>query len=229
MTLAMSVCKHGHDPYATFTECPKCAVEAEAEAVRQSAERYAQAEREKIIARRKKQRPMQEAIVSAVIAAGSTAELKDDGVFFVNGQRVDLDITFRDELVGTTWNKKPTGRYKITIGDYGNRQTYKPLNNGGYNYVSIAERLISIARSRNEREERQSNSKANSVLAEKFNKRHKIDRYGNLEVTGSDTDKKPLLVKFKITRYMSVTEAEELYKLLQPLVTHVKELEASDE
>jgi len=216
MTTINMTCKHGHDELALGTMCQKCEgekAEAESNARQEAYRAKVKAEREAL---ELKFDVVRKAIVAAVVDKGMAAALVDHKVV-VLGIDVSWFIEFREQLTGSSYHRRVTGHYNLSIGDYGNRTNFPQKKDGTYSYDKIAEKLIGIAGHKIKAAELEKARQLNKNVVADFCTENKVQEYGAFNVEASQSSEKPLFIRFKIERAMTIEQAKALHEGLVKL------------
>jgi len=206
-------------------QAAKKAAEEKAEAERQ--ENYRKQELAERAKRHERERPVMEAIVKKIRAMNEKAELTN-GRLWVNGVDVSFYIHIVEEYGSgsSVWRRKPTGRTRLSIGDYGSRQSYPQRKDGSFKWEAIANTLISLANRTNTRVRLEGHRKANESVVERVRSRLNVTGYAltscPMSVSASSVPERPLMVEVKFTKAMTEAEAVALHHALK-MVGLIKE------
>lgn len=165
----------------------------------------------------RKQLPILHAIKAAVPAG--RAVVVQDGSLVIDGVEVRYVLSFRED-----WTKgygvmsrgaKPTGKYRIVVGNYGSdRRQFPQRKDGTHNYVEIARLLVDYVD--------RTKTKANLERTRQKNKRYVeglvsdlgLEKYQNI-VSASQNIDNPVHVKITIERAMTTRKAKALIEALR--------------
>lgn len=215
-TMNTATCKHNHDEYSTGTVCKQCEQEQE-----DAAYELRQAEwRKADDARRLKQREKNDAVLQNLANAvkkvpGHTAELIDHNMF-VDGVAMNWLVEIKDELGSSSWRKKPTGRIRVTIGDWGDRKSFTQLKDCSFSPACVNE-LIDRAARKLLAAKQEAKKKENSEIVSEFLKSRPLNGYGVMRVKASVNEAAPIHVDLGMGRAMTAEEAAKLHDALKAI------------
>lgn len=90
----------------------------------------------------------------------------------LRGEAVYTRIEFKDERTGGSWHSRPTGKLRLTVGDYGSTTSYPQKKDGTFNYAGAAAVLFPEFRRAEQKHQAalcvQSNAEAVATLRAKF-------------------------------------------------------------
>jgi hypothetical protein len=221
-----------HDHMAEHA-AEKAAAEARAQAERDAEieanqQRFREQQEQELRARQRRERPLYEAIARAIDSntmleadcKAARAVLDDDSnklAIIVRGLHVDVSyrISVGAEHDRSSGRSKPTGRYRLVVGDYRDRTSYPPRRDDSYNWEAIATKLIGYA-ARTAAQMRQRQVKEGNVdSVVQFQRQTGLESYGTMQVQPSAVAEKPIHVKIEFSRAMSYGEAEAVYAALK--------------
>ena len=137
----------------------------------------------------------------------------EKGKLVIDGIDVTYYIEFKSEYTEISrWRSKPTGKMRISVGDYGSRTSFPQKKDGSHNYEEIARRLAMIARNKNAAAKADALRQANSAgLATLKAELFPNDKNGYCNVIAGSVDAQaPVLFKFDIYHNMSPDQARTL-------------------
>ena len=126
------------------------------------------------------------------------------------------------ELSGSTWHRHENGRVRIAVGEYGNKTSFPQRKDGTHNYERIAELAVDSMLAR----EKQDKAQNEAAAARKYNEQGVVDlrktlrarRYDStFSLSPASSVEKPVFVEVKISRSMTFSETEKLFKALLAL------------
>lgn len=146
---------------------------------------------------------------------------------FVNGVDMWPAIEFVAEMQQlSSWRSNPTGRVRISAGNFGNRQSYPPRKDGTYNYESIASKLLSGIASRCDQAVSEKQRLQGDALADQINKELGVSEFSS-PIKGhrsTHTHKgyksypaEEGRVYFELCRQLTPEQAKKLYAFIQAL------------
>lgn len=135
--------------------------------------------------------------------------------FTVDGVNCIYQVDFKEEYTSSTWRSRPTGKIRMTVGDYGERQSYRQKKDGTFSYDKAADRIEAYVIRQTKASDAQSRRNANKTVVAEFRKLANVTEYGWFGV--SDDLEKPIRVKIDISRSMSVDEAFKLVEALKAI------------
>lgn len=187
--------------------------EAKHEASRQ---RYLKAEAERREAWQKRTAFIINAVQVEAIKAGHVARLSDGKLLIdeVDVQYV-LDIT-EERTHLSSWRSKPTGKLRVTVGDYGNRVSYPQRKDGSFNYEAIANALCHYANGQNHKTKLEAQQKENaSAAAALTNEFFPKAQYGVDVISPSATPGKPVQLTVKFSGAYTAEQARDILLALR--------------
>lgn len=122
-------------------------------------------EREKVLqAEENRRREERTAIRQRIV--DEVRKLVPPGVTIEHGiQILGTCVTIEEQFTSvSSWRSKPTGKYKITVGDYGERVSYPPTKEG-HSYPKIAKKLIELQAVRQAQRDAEAKKKADKESA----------------------------------------------------------------
>lgn len=161
--------------------------------------------------------PYYTAIIAEVVKQGHKAERTDED-FTVDGVSVRWYIDFKEERTKIwSWGSTPNGKYRVTVGDYGNRKSFPQRKDGSFNYVDVAAILIGHAKQKLALKAAETQTSRNMKVAQKFAANHglKVDGYSGLIVRPSTSDVEPIQLKFTLDKTVTVEKAAAIYAALK--------------
>lgn len=135
--------------------------------------------------------------------------------FTVDGINCTWWIEFKEEYTSSTWRSRPTGKLRMTVGEYGDRQSYRQKTDGTFSYDKAADKIESYVIRQTRANDAQSRRNANKNVVAEFRKLADVTEYGWFGV--SDDLERPVRVKIDINRSMSVDEAFKLVEALKAI------------
>ena len=133
-----------------------------------------------------------------------------DGVDVTN----QIDLVERREHI-SSWRSKATGKFNVTVGDYGARKTFPERKNGSHNYQAIGAELISYAARVNRRKAAERQTRSNETAVADIRAEFGLKNYG--AVQASSDPEKPIKFKWSVDRAMTADETRRLMKALGEL------------
>lgn len=119
-----------------------------------------------------------------------------------------------------------TGKLRVTVGEYGDRQTYPQRKDGTFNLVGIAERMINQVKMQDERlaerARRQANSNASGQLAEELRNELNVSKYAAVRLYESTNTPNKVYVKVDVTHELTADEARSFIKALRSAGIEIK-------
>lgn len=98
--------------------------------------------------------------------------------FFVNGKRVyGSGVEFNEQINGTGYFAKASGKYRVTVGAYGDRQSFPERKDGSYNYDSIADKLMVLINAEVADQQRAVIRDSNADALAALRAKHGLDQY----------------------------------------------------
>ena len=158
--------------------------------------------------------PHLQAIAHEVDAQYEVAARVEDGKLFIMDEDVSLFIDIIEEYSGSKWSSRKTGKLRIAVGSYGNRQSYPQRKDGTFKYDAMATTLYWIARRRIAQRVASQVQATNQLAASAFVAQHLKNKYGAFRVEPSAVVEKPLRVRIDIDQAMTVEQAETLHAAL---------------
>lgn len=158
--------------------------------------------------------PHYEAVVNAVKMYRDWKIEYDAGdeKLVVNGINCGWFIEIKNEYTGDKWRSRPTGKLRITTGDYGSRQSYKQRKDGTFDYSSIAMKLIAYVTEKASTIDKQNREKINSTIVKQFQADNNLKSWG--DVSASANLEKPIRIYLNRSIECSVDDA---YKVMEAL------------
>jgi len=161
--------------------------------------------------------PIRKAIVDAAIALGSTATTTEDAnEFFIDGIGCSWWLQFVEERTRiSSWRSSPTGKLRLTVGDFGNRTSYPQKKDGTHNYEAIAQALRGYAQRKIADQQAAANRQRNASAAQSIANDFNLPHYHDLVVPSSHAEGK---VTINFSKINAVTmKPENARKVLQAL------------
>lgn len=132
----------------------------------------------------------------------------------VAGIDCSYQIEIKEEHTSTgMWSSRPTGKLRLTVGDYGDRVSYKQKTDGTFSYDKIAAKIESYVRHRTNINDSQDRRKVNRTISDQFRKDNDLTEYGWF--TNSDDLKSPIRVVMNMSRNMTVDQATKFVEALK--------------
>jgi hypothetical protein len=160
-------------------------------------------------------------IISAIKAAGHTAERPEGKGLVVDGQDIGWDLSV-DVEHDRGYNQ--TGKLRVVVGRYGNRTSFPQRKDGSHSYYKIAQALIGIA-ARHAQEAQVARARADAkptvdALVRKYGKKIGEDHWytpGGLNLKPSQSPDKPVFIEFKLGGAVTAERAEQIIEGLAAL------------
>jgi len=128
----------------------------------------------------------------------------------------DLDI--KEEWGGVSWKQKPTGKYFISVGNYGRRERFKQRKDGTFRYDDIANVLIRRATEKKNEQKKAVIREMGRHHAEKLRDELDVREYaGDFSITSSSSEEHPILVSLNIKKCMKADDVRALHKFLKEM------------
>lgn len=124
-------------------------------------------------------------------------------------------IDIKQEYTTSTWRSHPTGKLRMTIGDYGSRQSYRQLKDGTFSYDKIVEKILEHVRHKAAVNDAQARRNVNKAIAEQFRKDNDLCDYGWF--SSSTNLEKPINISMNLKRDMTVEQATRLVEALKAI------------
>lgn len=209
-----TTCTHGHDEYSAGTVCAQCEKEQEEAAYELRQAEWRKKEEEQRIAQIAADDKVRQKLCSAVNlqAPGMhKAELINHAIV-IDGISLKYQVNIKEEY-SSGWRPKPTGRIRVTVGDWGSRQSFVQLKDGTFS-KACAEALIYEATRMKTAKERETRANANRDVVADFLADHPLSGYGAMRVSTSSSLEAPIRVELKMDSLMTVEDAAKLYDAL---------------
>lgn len=112
------------------------------------------------------------------------------------------------------WRSEATGKYRVTVGDFGNKTMFPPRKDDTHNYEGIADKVDAYA-SRMVAQRDMSAVQANNVAGvETLRQYLKLANWGTMQLSPSASADKPVFVKVEIKQAMTQAQAIALHAAL---------------
>lgn len=189
------------------------AQKAAREAAREAEEEAAREARRKAEAQKRwdRERPIWDGIARH-LSEGTRVRDPETGQITWDGVKLVWLVDIQEVHAGAKW--WPTGKLKVTVGEYGNRTTYPQRKDGTFAYDKMAIKLAEIVSRRRRQEKARSQGAINSQVVKELKESLGLESYGS-EFQYTDDPARPVQVEFK--RSMSVDQAKAVYKALRAL------------
>lgn len=193
------------------------AADAAANAAKKAEEEKAEADRLAYVAREELARKniaksrfaIRSEIVKAAIARGSVATTEEEtNNVLIDGIDCGFWIDYVQERTSSTysWRSKPTGKLRLSIGDYGSRRSFPQRKDGGHNYEEVAAILCSLVAQKKSRDLATANQQRNRATAEAIRKEFNLPEYHDLVAPSASKD---VAVMLDFSKISSVTISPE--------------------
>lgn len=147
----------------------------------------------------------------------STGSIAVDNVEVRHYLSIDEEMSHTGSRFGRYNSSTPTGKLRVSVRERGGNVNYPQRKDGTHNYAEIALRLAGIAHRGNEELKMQAARKSNEAIAIATWAALGVSEYGTFAVSPSMAVDKPVFVKFKVERAMTVEEATALHAALAAL------------
>lgn len=108
-----------------------------------------------------------------------------------------------------------TNKVRVTVGDYGDRQSFPEKKDGSHSYSEIARRVSNTVKSRIAQAKSIAQTAANGKAAQSVASRVQLGGYGDVTVSPSPIENLPVYVRVEFTRAMTEDDAVALIELLK--------------
>ena len=158
-------------------------------------------------------------IAEQVVLQKHKAEvIEADAKLIIDGVDTQWRLDFKQERSHqSSWRSTPTGRTRLTVGDYGNRVSFPQRKDGTHNYAEIARMLINYADRQNHEAALKAQQQVNAkVLPALVKELFPNDTNGYQDVVrASGSANLPVHFKFTINAVMSVENARKVAAALR--------------
>jgi hypothetical protein len=137
--------------------------------------------------------------------------------FHVSGYDTQWILSINEIYEGhSSWSKKPTGRYRLRLGDYGDdRKSFSQKRDMSWNIKGIVEHLAFLVDKRLRQEAARRQTRDNEAAASRIRVAHGLHEWGS--VAASSEPGKPVRIKFDFCRAMTEAQADWLIRQLKEL------------